>query len=186
MVDVDGSLLCGEDEDVPVDFLDKSCISKILGSNPLIRKTSKHNASLFNEYNKTNDGRIIINESDEESLSQGSDTEMGEAENYYSAAQRSSVGFTRGQGSKVKFNKGQRDDDMDLDVIEPIDAITKRNKKNKSKRNAITVGREYKAEKAEGDVKRKGKPDPYAYVPLTSMYRKKGQKGTKISLTNGK
>ncbi|KAF0473725.1 putative nucleolar protein [Gigaspora margarita] len=175
-----------EDEDVPIDCLDESCISKVFGSNPSIRKTSKHNASLFNEFNKTKDGRIIVDESDDESLLQGSDADMKEAENNYSAAQRSSVSFTRGQRSKVKFNKGQKDNDMDLDIIEPIDAIAKRNKKNKSKRNVITVGREYKAEKAEGDVKRKGKPDPYAYVPLTSMYRKKGQKGIKISLTKGK
>ncbi|CAG8708448.1 19362_t:CDS:1, partial [Racocetra persica] len=168
------------------DFLDKSCISKIIGSNPINRKTTKRDTSLFNEFNKTNDGRMIINESDEES--QGSDIEMNESDNYYLEAQRSSVGFTRGQGSKVKFNKGQRDNDndMELDDIEPIDIVAKRNKKNRYKRNTITVGKEYKAKNAEGDVKRKGKPDPYAYVPLTSMYRKKGQKGIKISLTNRK
>lgn len=28
-------------------------------------------------------------------------------------------------------------------------------------------GSEYRATKARGDIKRKGKPDPYAYVPLT-------------------
>ncbi|CAG8564678.1 10955_t:CDS:2, partial [Racocetra fulgida] len=157
-----------EDNDSPVDFLDKSCISKIIGSNPINRKTTKRDTSLFNEFNKTNDGRMIINESDEES--QGSDIEMNESDNYYLEAQRSSVGFTRGQGSKVKFHKGQRDsdNDMELDDFEPIDIVAKRNKKNRSKRNIITVGKEYKAKNAEGDVKRKGKPDPYAYVPLTS------------------
>lgn len=28
-------------------------------------------------------------------------------------------------------------------------------------------GSEYRANKAKGDMKKKGKPDPYAYVPLT-------------------
>lgn len=28
-------------------------------------------------------------------------------------------------------------------------------------------GAEYKAPKAGGDIKKKGKPDPYAYVPLS-------------------
>jgi len=28
-------------------------------------------------------------------------------------------------------------------------------------------GSEYRATKAKGDIKRKGKPDPYAYVPLS-------------------
>lgn len=30
-----------------------------------------------------------------------------------------------------------------------------------------TPGSEYRARKAGGDIKKKGKPDPYAYVPLT-------------------
>lgn len=30
-----------------------------------------------------------------------------------------------------------------------------------------TPGSEYRAHKAGGDVKKKGKPDPYAYLPLT-------------------
>lgn len=29
-----------------------------------------------------------------------------------------------------------------------------------------SVGSEYRSKKARGDVKRKGKPDPYAYLPL--------------------
>ncbi|KAK9501974.1 hypothetical protein O3M35_012592 [Rhynocoris fuscipes] len=40
-------------------------------------------------------------------------------------------------------------------------------KKGKSKKNEIiNTGSEYKAKKAKGDIKRKGKPDPYAYLPL--------------------
>lgn len=36
----------------------------------------------------------------------------------------------------------------------------------KSKNNEDAPGNEYRAKKAGGDMKRKGKPDPYAYVPL--------------------
>jgi len=35
-----------------------------------------------------------------------------------------------------------------------------------SKKAIKDFGAEYKSTKAKGDVKRKGKPDPYAYVPL--------------------
>lgn len=33
-------------------------------------------------------------------------------------------------------------------------------------RGGSSFGSEYKAKRAGGDVKRKGKPDPYAYLPL--------------------
>ena len=36
----------------------------------------------------------------------------------------------------------------------------------KSRKKEKDPGQEYRAKKAFGDVKRKGKPDPYAYVPL--------------------
>lgn len=40
------------------------------------------------------------------------------------------------------------------------------------------LGEDYKSKKAKGDVKRKGKPDPYAYVPLekSSLNRRKKAK----------
>ena len=40
------------------------------------------------------------------------------------------------------------------------------------------LGGDYKSKKAKGDVKRKGKPDPYAYVPLekSSLNRRKKAK----------
>lgn len=38
-------------------------------------------------------------------------------------------------------------------------------KTNKSA--AVHSGGDFKAKKASGDMKRKGKPDPYAYIPLS-------------------
>jgi ribosomal RNA-processing protein 12 len=54
--------------------------------------------------------------------------------------------------------------------------------KKTKRKDIITIGKEYKAKKAGGDIKKKGKPDPYAYVPLSSMYHKKGQQRVKFSL----
>ena len=47
-----------------------------------------------------------------------------------------------------------------------------------SGKKSLPVGEEYKSKKAKGDVKRKGKPDPYAYVPLqkSSLNRRKKAK----------
>ena len=47
-----------------------------------------------------------------------------------------------------------------------------------SKKDVKQYGSEYKSTKAKGDVKRKGKPDPYAYVPLqkSALNRRKRAK----------
>ncbi|KAK3821744.1 MAG: hypothetical protein J3Q66DRAFT_334147 [Benniella sp.] len=53
--------------------------------------------------------------------------------------------------------------------------------KLKEKKQAKVIGQEYWAKKAGGDVKKKGRVDPYAYVPLTPL--RKGPKDG-LSLTN--
>ncbi|CAG8656855.1 5479_t:CDS:2 [Ambispora gerdemannii] len=125
-----------------------------------------------------------------------SESDSSNDESHYLESIRSKDGFTRGQRNKIKFNNKRNnngdgdDDDAELDEQEPIDIIAKRNAKTNSnlkrkyKEKMVPLGKEYKAKNAEGDVKRKGKPEPYAYVPLTKMYRKSGQKGHKISLTS--
>nr|XP_050844800.1 RRP12-like protein [Vespula vulgaris] len=53
----------------------------------------------------------------------------------------------------------------------------------KMKKMEQTPGSEYRAHKAGGDVKKKGKPDPYAYLPLTRAAlnkRKKKKMATKL------
>lgn len=40
-------------------------------------------------------------------------------------------------------------------------------KKSSSIMSTTSYGTEYRSKKARGDVKRKGMPDPYAYLPLT-------------------
>ena len=47
-----------------------------------------------------------------------------------------------------------------------------------SKKDVKEYGSEYRSTKAKGDVKRKGKPDPYAYVPLqkSALNRRKKAK----------
>lgn len=44
----------------------------------------------------------------------------------------------------------------------------------------IKTGKEYRAKKARGDVKLKGKPDPYAYIPLSRklLNKRKRQKSS--------
>merc|ERR1711915_526335 len=49
-------------------------------------------------------------------------------------------------------------------------------------RKLDTPGSEYKSNKGRGDVKRKGKPDPYAYIPIShkSLNRRKAAKSKSV------
>ena len=46
------------------------------------------------------------------------------------------------------------------------------------KKTPVGYGSEYRSKKAKGDMKKKGKPDPYAYIPLDakSLNRRKAKK----------
>ncbi|CAG8522564.1 5062_t:CDS:2 [Funneliformis caledonium] len=176
-------------DDAPVDFLDRGIISKVIGLNP--SNTRKQRKDFSKAFKETRDGKMIINESDdsEDEGANSSDVMMQEADNHFLEAQKSGDGFIRGQRNKIKFKKGnKKNDDMDLDNIEPIDAIASRNQKRKNTikntNKVITIGKAYKAKNAGGDIKKKGQPDPFAYIPLSTMYRKHNQKGPKISVTS--
>src|SRR5437764_173964 len=159
---------------MPVDFLDRSVVSRIMGTNPrLIRRKPKASSA----FKTSGDGRMIIAESEDEDNPAGkvtSDVTMQDVEDRYLEAQQSANAYTRGQGNKIKFKTRKN---MDLDDVEPIDAIAVRHAKKKEKK--VVIGKEYRAKRAAGDVKKKGKPDPYAYVPLASVYKKSGQRGNK-------
>src|SRR5439155_25676885 len=124
---------------------------------------------------ETRDRKMIINESDGSDDSENdegadsSDIVMQEADNHYMESQKSNDGFIRGQGNKIKFkNKKNNRDDLDIDDIEPIDAIASRNQKkrklnqgklknnNNNNNKVIVIGNEYKAKNAGGDLKKKG------------------------------
>ncbi|KAG9288912.1 hypothetical protein G9A89_019534 [Geosiphon pyriformis] len=182
-----------EERDIPVDFLDKDAALQIFSVKP--EKIKAHGSKTAKVPFKISwDGRIVINDSKEDHEVQKPDSphddvEMLDTDNHYIDAKVSNEGFTRGQHNKISFNQRRNSDKFKSDQVEPIDAVAIRNAKNLKagnikikKEKRIPVGQEYKAKNADGDIKRKGKPDPYAYIPLTSMYRKAGQKGPKISL----
>lgn len=103
-------------------------------------------------------------------------------------------GFARGANGRIKFNKDtkkrRRDEDDDGDV-EMADAEAPVKSKTNKRRSDVKLGHEFKAkvcsprrrfvpmilmaiQKAGGDVK-KGKVDPYAYLPLSQAAKRKGR-----------
>ncbi|KAG0225324.1 hypothetical protein BGX31_007682 [Mortierella sp. GBA43] len=182
-----------EDGDAPLDFLDRAVVSRVTASHPSTQ-TARKMRDLSSAFKTSSDGKLVIEDSDsddgeaedEDEEPDQETMELDQAENNYLESLKSVDGFTRGQGGKIKFNKTNRrgvmgkDDDMDMDMEMAGGPGPIRSKNPKEKKPAKAIGQEFRAKKAGGDVK-KGRVDPYAYVPLTSL--RKGPNGG-LSLTN--
>jgi ribosomal RNA-processing protein 12 len=142
-----------------VDFLDKNVVSQVSHTrkSKQIKKTEFH----------TQDGKLVLENSDDKTAANNERNE-----DYYKQSLTSEVSFSRTADGRVKFNKRKRNADEDTGEIEVDPAVGKRwnASEGKKKQNIDTsklLGRQYKAKKARGDVKRAGMPDPYAYIPLS-------------------
>ncbi|KAG0291473.1 hypothetical protein BGZ96_005168 [Linnemannia gamsii] len=180
-----------EDGDTPLDFLDRTVVSRVTASHPSTQNPRKLK-DLSSAFKTSSDGKLVINDSEDENEGGDDDEEVDEetmeldqAENNYLESLKSVDGFTRGQGGRIKFNKTNKrgvvgkDDDTEMEQAGGAGPI--RSKGLKDQRPAKLMGQDFKAKKAGGDVKKKGRVDPYAYVPLTSL-RKGAKEG--LSLTN--
>uniref|UniRef100_A0A671R9G8 Uncharacterized protein n=1 Tax=Sinocyclocheilus anshuiensis TaxID=1608454 RepID=A0A671R9G8_9TELE len=135
--------------DEPLNFLDPKAAQRVLATNPNLKKAIKKEHG----FRMTSDGRLIIKEEDDDYKAKGAEMDdvLEEA------------------GVKTKKNpKRKMHDDLDDDMdVEPT---------MKYKAGGIGIhrpldrrpefGTEYKSKKGKGDVKKAGKCDPYAYVPL--------------------
>ncbi|XP_047458867.1 RRP12-like protein [Mugil cephalus] len=140
----------GEDDD-PLNFLDSKVSQRVLATNPELKKSAK----VDHGFKVTSDGRLIIREDEEE---EDEDKDGGEMKDILEEA-----GVKSKKSQKRRF-KDDNDDDMD---VEP-------QLKYKAGGSGIhrpleghqDAGADYKSKKGKGDVKKKGKLDPYAYIPL--------------------
>ncbi|XP_070696619.1 RRP12-like protein [Pempheris klunzingeri] len=141
----------GEADD-PLNFLDPKVSQRVLATNPAMKKSGK----VEHGFKVTSDGRLIIRDDEEED---GKDKDEGEMKDILEEA-----GVKSKKSQKRKFRDDNFDDDMD---IEP-------QLKYKAGGSGIhrplggreDIGGDYKSKKGKGDVKKKGKHDPYAYIPL--------------------
>ncbi|KAG0310884.1 hypothetical protein BGZ99_010502 [Dissophora globulifera] len=186
-----------EDGDTPLDFLDRTVVSRVTASHPSTQ-TARKLKDLSSSFKTSSDGRLVIDESSDSDAADGGPDgeevdqetmELDQAENNYLESLKSVDGFTRGQGGKIKFNKTNKrgvlagkDEDTEMEMAGgPGPIRSKPGAGGAQQRQNKVVGQEFRAKKAGGDVKKKGRVDPYAYVPLTSL-RKGVQDG--LSLTN--
>ncbi|XP_051935458.1 RRP12-like protein isoform X1 [Hippocampus zosterae] len=138
------------EEDDPLNFLDPKVSQRVLATNPEKKKSAKAEHG----FKVTSDGRLIIKEEDDED-DQKDDGEMKDI------LEEAGVKIKKVQKRKL------RDDNFD-------DMDTETHPKYKAGGSGIhrqlggraDFGAEYKSKKGKGDVKKTGKLDPYAYIPL--------------------
>jgi len=167
-----------------VDFLDNSAAQKLRSSLPNKNQTLAAKNKKKDEFEIDSAGRLIIrDDSDEEEdtfkrpkgYELDNDSEDGEKDEDNFATMVSTAARKRKRtGTSVASSK----------VSQPAmkyqaggTGIHRALHAN-SKKDVKQYGSEYKSTKAKGDVKRKGKPDPYAYVPLqkSALNRRKRAK----------
>ncbi|XP_028651485.1 RRP12-like protein [Erpetoichthys calabaricus] len=151
--------------DEPLNFLDPKVSQRVLATNPDVKKTPKASHG----FKVASDGRLIIsNDDDEEKKSEGKQEGMNDV--------LEEVGVKSKKKLKRKFQEGSFDDDMEVESQNKYKAGGSGIHRKVSKVDGF--GGDYKSKKGKGDVKKKGKHDPYAYVPLkkTQLNRRKRAK----------
>ncbi|KAK6185603.1 hypothetical protein SNE40_007802 [Patella caerulea] len=148
-----------------VDFLDPSANKKIFSSKPNKQQdngSSKRREELFK---RGGDGRLVIT-TEQDDTGEKIESDMEDDLEDIMA----SMDGKRKKTKKRVFEELDSDDDDGSIVNKKYKAggkgIHRQFDKTKQHKDTNQYGSEYKSKKAGGDVKRKGKPDPYAYVPF--------------------
>lgn len=165
-----GSVWLQEGNEMEItDFLDPNTSKKVLATKPTENSKVKLK-SKESEFKTAPDGRLIITESSDEEDIKGKGRAMSEDEDDLEDLFEALEGGTKSKKAKKrKLEDLGSDDEGDQitpkykaggsGIHRPVGKVAKTDRKQE-------YGAEYKAKKAAGDVKKKGKLDPYAYVPL--------------------
>nr|CAG4640604.1 EOG090X00E0 [Eulimnadia texana] len=178
-----------EDSSSIVDLLDPKAAQKVSATDPTAAEDSSRYKKLESLFKKAPDGRIIIEDSESDSESEGaSDDDISEAMDDLTVGKKrkapvsgaSDRGSVRGEPA-FKYQAGGSGIHRPISDGGAERSVLKMSSKMKKKmgvqeKKIQDVGAEYRSTKAQGDVKRKDKPDPFAYVPLTRQVLNKRKK----------
>ncbi|KAH6581278.1 hypothetical protein BASA61_009166 [Batrachochytrium salamandrivorans] len=153
----------------------------------------------------TSSGRLILNESedgsgDEDTEMQSRQQDQESMQDHYKESLQSETAFVRTQDGRIKFlNKRKREDEESMETRSGAAAPSGDGAKNvgsrwtggRNNRNPKTsgvdasavnrmLGRQYKAKRAQGDVKKPGQADPHAYIPLSGHVVGNMHKSTRL------
>ncbi|KAI8810268.1 armadillo-type protein [Cladochytrium replicatum] len=185
-----GSQRIREDQQEVLDFLSDNVVSNVTYVGPNRQKSAK--GSLKKGLPTSADGRMIIAE---DQPSEMQTEEQAPQEDYYMQAVTGEGAFTRTPDGRIKFihkdggKKRARDGDEDGNSGGSLgsgrwgatDGGQKKKAKGQLDDGAVKkmLGRQYKAKKAKGDVKKAGMPDPFAYIPLSTNLMGKKKRATR-------
>ncbi|KAI9294395.1 NUC173-domain-containing protein [Neoconidiobolus thromboides FSU 785] len=176
--------------DTPIDFLDRKAISRITTNKPTNRPLEARKA-LTSAFKTDKSGRLVIadegdseNEGENKADPKDNPNSIRVNNDYYKESLESKEGFER-VNNRIKFKKqrGRGQEEIEIEEGGAQDNRKKNYDNNNSNRNKKMAGTEYKAKHAQGDVKKKGKLDPFAYIPLNpKMVPSKGKKAEKVKI----
>ncbi|XP_034342176.1 RRP12-like protein [Arvicanthis niloticus] len=149
--------------DEPLNFLDPKVAHRVLATQPGPGRGKKKDHG----FKLSADGRLIIREEEDGDKVEEEGGTKGEDEEMTDVMEDASV------RSKKKLKRQRDDEEDELEIPPRYQAGGSGIHRPVAKKAA--PGAEYKAKKAKGDVKRKGRLDPYAYIPLnrTKLNRRK-------------
>ncbi|XP_077992398.1 RRP12-like protein [Glandiceps talaboti] len=162
-------------DEAPLDFLDPGVSKRVLATKPSAAGIDKGKSGIKHDFKLAPDGRFIITEGDDEE--EEKEKEKGKKRKVPAGLddldELMEEAAPPKSNRKRKFDDGDSDDDMvtkykagGSGIHRPV-KVAKRQKE---------PGTEYKAKKAGGDMKRRGKPDPFAYLPLNFKQLNKRKK----------
>lgn len=144
--------------DEPLNFLDPKVTHRVLATQPTAGRAKKKDHG----FKMSADGRLIIREEEEDEDTKMEEEEGIKGDDEEIADLMEDMGVRSKKQQKLKRKKEA--DDEDLEVSPQYQAGGSGIHRPVSKKAA--PGAEYKAKKAKGDMKKKGRLDPYAYIPL--------------------
>uniref|UniRef100_A0A6J0V438 RRP12-like protein n=1 Tax=Pogona vitticeps TaxID=103695 RepID=A0A6J0V438_9SAUR len=143
------------ESDEPLNFLDPNVTQRVLATKPGSAIAGK----VSHDFKVSADGRLIICEEEEEEEEEGTkdvDEEMADL--------MQEVGIRSKKAQKRRFREDPDDEDPGTGTQPQYKAGGTGIHRPVGK-NAVP-GLEYKGKKGKGDIKKKGRLDPYAYIPL--------------------
>ncbi|XP_041517179.1 RRP12-like protein [Microtus oregoni] len=140
--------------DEPLNFLDPKVAQRVLATQPGPRQGKKKDHG----FKVSADGRLIIREEEDGDKAEEEDDTKGEDEEMTDLMEDAGI------RSKKKLKRQREAEEDELEIPPRYQAGGSGIHRPVAKR--ATPGAEYKAKKGKGDVKKKGRLDPYAYIPL--------------------
>ncbi|KAK0081235.1 hypothetical protein PV325_012542 [Microctonus aethiopoides] len=181
-----------------VDLIDPSATKSITATKPgqsnlVIHKKKSKNSG----FKMTEDGKLIIRDNDDDDDDDDDDNTNETTDN--KKKKKNKLPFLGGDSEDDEDREDDEDDEDGKSVMSLKPGKRKRKLSGSTAASTVanstyqaggtgihrpikqvkvmkTAGAEYKSKKAKGDIKKKGKPDPYAYVPLTRAALNKRKK----------